>query len=99
MEHIRIATFDLEDDTFGSVADRGLLRTFQEQPGFLRQSLVSLGALRSLSLTIWGTRHEADEAVLVAERWGHRPDIGAVSVRSLPVRGMDRIAEDAPAAI
>jgi hypothetical protein len=106
MEHIRIATYDVEDDTFDSLVEsvhRELLRTNEEQPGFLRQSHVRLQGLTFLSVTIWGSREEADHAVVVAEAWGRREDSGAANFRSMPIRQqirlMDGLNRDVPAAI
>ena len=101
MEHIRIATYEIEAGTFESVADlahRGLLRTYQDQPGFLRQSLVRLEDIRFLSITVWRTWDQADHAVGVAEDWVCGTDTGAVNFRPKPIRQRDPL-DDAPAAI
>lgn len=106
MEHIRITTYDVEDDTFESrieAVHRELLRMYEEQPGFLRQSHVRLDGLTFLSVTLWGSREQADDALAVAETWGRRPDSGTANFRSMPIREqirlMSGLIEDAPAAI
>ena len=46
MQHVRIATYEIKDGTFQELADiarEGMLRTFQEQPGFIRYGLADLG--------------------------------------------------------
>jgi antibiotic biosynthesis monooxygenase len=88
MEHIRIATYEVEEGTLESLIEsvhRGLRRTYEAQPGFLRQSLVRLQGMRFLSVTIWASRHQANEAVVVAEAWGLATGSGAVGFRSTPL--------------
>jgi len=72
MEHVRIATYEIKDGTFqelANIARKGMLRTFQEQPGFIRYGLADLGEKKCVSLSLWETRKQADAAVPVAERW------------------------------
>jgi len=51
------------------VAEKGMLRTFQEQPGFIRYGLADLGDKTCLSLSLWETRKDADSSVPVAANW------------------------------
>jgi hypothetical protein len=72
MQHVRIATYEIKDGSFGEVADiaeKGMLPTFQEQPGFIRYGLADLGDSKFVSLSLWETRKDADASVPVAERW------------------------------
>jgi hypothetical protein len=72
MQHVRIATYEIKDGNFGELADiarQGMLRTFQEQPGFIRYGLADIGDRKCVSLSMWETRKDADAAVPVAERW------------------------------
>ena len=72
MEHVRIATYEIKDGNFKELADiarQGMLRTFQEQPGFIRYGLADIGDKKCVSLSMWETRKDADAAVPVAERW------------------------------
>jgi len=72
MQHVRIATYEIKDGNFKELADiarQGMLRTFQEQPGFIRYGLVDIGDRKCVSLSMWDTRKDADAAVPVAERW------------------------------
>ena len=72
MQHVRIATYEIKDGNFKELADiarQGMLRTFQEQPGFIRYGLADIGDRKCVSLSMWETRKDADAAVPVAERW------------------------------
>jgi heme-degrading monooxygenase HmoA len=72
MQHVRIATYDIKEGTFeelATIAREGMLRTFQEQPGFMRYGLADLGDRKCVSLSLWETRKDADASVPVAERW------------------------------
>lgn len=71
-QHVRIATYELKEGSFGELAEsarEGMLRTFQEQPGFIRYGLADIGGGKVVSVTLWETRKAADAAVPVAERW------------------------------
>ncbi len=72
MKHVRIATYDIKQGTFQEIADvaqTGMLRKFQEQPGFVRYGLADLGDKTCLSLSLWETRKDADSSVPVAATW------------------------------
>jgi heme-degrading monooxygenase HmoA len=72
MQHVRIATYDIKDGTFEELARtarEGMLRKFQEQPGFIRYGLADLGDRKLVSVSLWETRKDADASVPVAERW------------------------------
>jgi heme-degrading monooxygenase HmoA len=72
MQHVRIATYDIKDGTFeelARIARDGMLRKFQEQPGFIRYGLADLGDRKLVSVSLWETRKDADASVPVAERW------------------------------
>jgi len=72
MQHLRIATYAITKGTFQDVADsarNGMLRTFQEQPGFIRYGVADLGDKTCLSISLWNTRDQADAAVPVAASW------------------------------
>ena len=72
MQHVRIATYEIKDGNFRELADiarQGMLRTFQEQPGFIRYGLADCGDKKLVSLSLWETRKDADASVPVAERW------------------------------
>ena len=68
MEHVRIATYEIKTGSFQDLADiaqKGMLRTFQDQPGFIRYGLADLGEKTCLSLSLWETRKDADSSVPV----------------------------------
>jgi hypothetical protein len=72
MEHVRIATYEITQGTFdevASMAKTGMLRKFETQPGFIRYGLADLGDKKCLSISLWGTRKDADAAVPVAAEW------------------------------
>ena len=72
MQHVRIATYEIKDGNFKELSDiarQGMLRTFQEQPGFIRYGLADIGDRKCVSLSMLETRKDADAAVPVAERW------------------------------
>jgi hypothetical protein len=72
MEHVRIATYEITQGTFdevASMAKTGMLRKFETQPGFIRYGLADLGDKKCLSISLWGTRKDAEAAVPVAAQW------------------------------
>jgi heme-degrading monooxygenase HmoA len=72
MEHVRMATYEINKGSFEEVADsakKGMLRTFQEQPGFIRYGLADVGDKTCLSISLWNTRKDADASVPVAAAW------------------------------
>ncbi len=72
MEHVRVATYEITQGTFEDVAQKakmGMLRRFEEMPGFIRYGLADLGSKKCLSISLWGTRKDADAAVPVAAEW------------------------------
>ena len=72
MQRVRIATYEIKDGTFDELARtarEGILRTFQEQPGFIRYGLADPGDRKVVSVSLWETRKDDDASVPVAERW------------------------------
>ncbi|MEX2422009.1 MAG: antibiotic biosynthesis monooxygenase [Actinomycetota bacterium] len=72
MQHVRVATYEIKHGSFQEIADvaqKGMLRTFQDQPGFIRYGLADLGDKTCLSLSLWETRKDADSSVPVAANW------------------------------
>jgi hypothetical protein len=72
MKHLRIATYEIKNGTFedvAKVAEDGMLRTFRDQPGFIRYGLADLGDKACLSLSLWETRKDAESSVPVAANW------------------------------
>ena len=72
MKHVRIATYEIKDGNFKELAElarQSMLRTFQEQPGFIWYGLADCGDRKVVSLSLWETRKDADASIPVAERW------------------------------
>ena len=72
MEHLRVATYEIKTGSFQDVAEKarhGMLKTFSEQPGFIRYGLADVGDKRCLSISLWDTHKDADAAVPVAATW------------------------------
>jgi heme-degrading monooxygenase HmoA len=88
LEHVRIATYEIKDGTFQELADiahKGMLRTFQEQPGFIRYGLADLGDKKCVSVSLWETHKEADAAVPVAADWVREHIANRVELRSTQI--------------
>ena len=71
-QHVRIATYEIRAGSFEELANAardGMLRTFQDQTGFIRYGIADLGDRKLVSLSLWETRKDADASVPVAERW------------------------------
>jgi hypothetical protein len=72
MKSVRTETYEIKHGSFQELADlahKGMLRTFQEQPGFIRYGLADLGDKTCLSFTMWETRKDAEAATPVATSW------------------------------
>jgi heme-degrading monooxygenase HmoA len=86
MEHVRIATYEIKRGSFQELADvakKGMLRKFQEQPGFIRFGLADLSEEKTcLSLSLWETRKDADSSVSVAADWVRENIADRVELRS-----------------
>ena len=64
-----------------------MLRTFQEQPGFIRYGLADIGDRKAVSMSLWETRKDADASVPVAERWIRENVANQVDLQYDPDRG------------
>jgi antibiotic biosynthesis monooxygenase len=101
MQHVRIATYEIKDGTFDELARSardGMLRTFQEQPGFIRYGLADLGDKKFVALSLWETHKEADASVPVAERWVRDHHGDKVELRSTQIGDL-AFFEGAPAKV
>jgi hypothetical protein len=90
-QHVRIATYEIKDGTFEDLAElarQGMLRAFQEQPGFIRYGLADLGDRKLVSVSLWETRKDADAAVPVAERWVRENIASRVDLRTTQIGDM-----------
>jgi hypothetical protein len=88
MEHVRVASYEIKQGSFQELADvarQGMLRTFQDQPGFIRYGLADTGDKRCLSISLWETHKDAESAVPVAANWV-RENVGdRVELRSTQI--------------
>jgi hypothetical protein len=88
MKHVRIATYEIRNGTFEDVAklaEDGMLRTFRDQPGFIRYGLADLGDKKCLSLSLWETRKDAESSVPVAADWVQKNVSERVELKSTQV--------------
>jgi heme-degrading monooxygenase HmoA len=85
MEHVRIATYTINKGTFEELAEMartGLLRKFQEQPGFIRYGLADVGDKTCVSVSLWNTRQDAEASTPVAAAWVREHLADRVELRS-----------------
>jgi len=88
MQHMRIATYEIKEGSFQELAEiarKSMLRTFQEQPGFIRYGLADLGDRKLVSVSLWETRKDADASIPVAERWVRENVANRVDLRSTQI--------------
>jgi Antibiotic biosynthesis monooxygenase len=72
MQHLRMATYEINKGTFQEVAESartGMLPKFREQPGFVRYGVADLGDKTCMSISVWETREQAEAAAPVAAAW------------------------------
>ena len=73
MEHVRVATYRLEDGvTFQEIADvakGGMLDSFRLEPGFLRYEVADIGDGKLISISLWESRGSAERGVALAREW------------------------------
>ena len=72
MQTMRIANYKITKGTFSDIADvakEGMLKTFRNQPGFLRYGLADTGDQTCVSISLWETRAQAESATLVSSAW------------------------------
>ena len=72
MQTMRIANYKITKGTFSDIADvakEGMLKTFRNQPGFLRYGLAETGDQTCVSISLWETRAQAESATLVSSAW------------------------------
>ncbi|MDP9224428.1 MAG: hypothetical protein M3P18_11365 [Actinomycetota bacterium] len=72
MQYLRLANYKITKGTFSEVVDvakGGMLKTFKEQPGFVRYGLADIGDGTCVSISLWETHAQADAAAPVAATW------------------------------
>ena len=91
MQHVRIATYEIRNGSFQELAEiarQGMLRTFQEQPGFIRYGLADCGDRKLVSLSLWETRKDAEASAPVAERWVRENVADRVALKTTQIGDM-----------
>ena len=97
----RIATYKVTTGSVQELADmaqKGMLRTFQDQPGFKKYGLADLGENTCLSFSLWETRKDAEAAVPVAANWVRENIADRIELRSNEI-GELAFFEGAPARV
>ena len=72
MRYTRISTYDMTKGTFDEltgIAEKGLLRTFANTPGFVNFGLADIGDHKVVSISIWETREAAQKSASMAATW------------------------------
>jgi hypothetical protein len=85
MQTLRLANYKITKGTFSEIADAakgGMLKTFKEQPGFIRYGLADAGEGNCFSLSVWETHAQADAAVPVAATWVREHLADSIELRS-----------------
>lgn len=101
MQHVRIATYEIKDGSFEELAEsarKGMLKTFQEQPGFIRYGLADLGDRKLVSVSLWESRKAADASVPTAERWIRENVADKVALKTTQIGDL-AFFEGAPATV
>jgi len=101
MQHVRIATYDIRAGSFeelATAAREGILRTFQDQTGFIRYGVADLGDRKLVSVSLWETRKDAEASAPMAERWVREHLANKVELKSTQIGDM-AFFEGAPAKV
>lgn len=72
MRYTRISTYDMTKGTFDEltgIAEKGLLPTFANTPGFLNFGLADIGDHKVVSISIWESREAAEKSALISASW------------------------------
>jgi heme-degrading monooxygenase HmoA len=72
MQYLRLANYKVTKGTFSEIADAakgGMLKTFKEQPGFVRYGLADTGEGTCVSISVWETHAQAEAAAPMAATW------------------------------
>ena len=72
MFYTRISTYDLIKGDFNeltSIAEKGILPTFMNEPGYVNYGLVDAGDHKVVAISIWETREMAQKSAGMAATW------------------------------
>ena len=99
MQHARIALYDLTSGSFDEVAtlaERDLLRVFQQQPGFRAYGLTRVDHVSLISISLWATEAQAYASAETAAAWVRDHIEDRVKLRSTHIGEMAFWSADAP---
>ena len=99
MQHARIAMYDLTSGSFDEVAtlaERDLLRVFQQQPGFRAYGLTRVDQVCLISISLWATEAQAYASAETAAVWVRDHIEDRVKLRSTHIGEMAFWSADAP---
>jgi Antibiotic biosynthesis monooxygenase len=85
MQTLRLANYKITKGTFSEIVDAakgGMLKTFTEQPGFIRYGLADTGEGTCVSISMWETHAQAEASVPVAATWVREHLADRVELRS-----------------
>jgi heme-degrading monooxygenase HmoA len=101
MQHLRVATYKVTKGTFPEIVDsakEGMLRTFKDQPGFIRYGLADTGEGTCMSISMWETHAQAEAAAPVAATWVREHLADRIELRSNQIGDL-AFFEGVPAAV
>lgn len=83
-QHLRIANYKVVKGTFPELAEtaKSMLKTFREQPGFIRYGVADTGDNTYVSISLWETHAQAEAAAPVAATWIREHISDKVELRS-----------------
>jgi hypothetical protein len=101
MQYLRLANYKITKGTFSEIVDDakgGMLKTFKEQPGFIRYGLADTGQGTCVSISLWETHAQAEASIPVAATWVREHLGDRVELRSNQVGDL-AFFEGVPAAV
>ena len=72
MQHVRVATYNVtkgSPEEVAKLAEGGMLDSFRKHDGFIGYSVAKVDAARVLSVSVWESHQDAEEAVALAADW------------------------------
>jgi hypothetical protein len=72
MRYTRISTYAMTNGTFDELTgmvEKGILPTFEREPGFVNYGVADIGDHKVVSISIWDTREAAEKSALIAASW------------------------------
>ena len=72
MQHVRVATYKITSGTAAETADlaqKGMLPIFRSHDGFIGYSLLEVDGGEVMSVSVWQSHQDAEEATALAAEW------------------------------